>query len=249
VNASTGRAGAIVVGLYLLAAAVTLALAGHRYLPLFEGIGPPPKYLWVHPPPAFAPGNTVPQGDKTDFALTGPAEPTFAETPDGQFSINLPPGAFAPHDGDTNVHAVITALDPANLGPIAPGEVADGNAYQIVLTYTPSGTPVPALRMPGNLVLVAPYTADAIYRSLDGRTWTKLASQVVSGPAVLGSTFDGPGYYVVGTAPHRLRTATSAASSSTSGTALVAALAVAVALLLGGFAALTVIRRRRMGEE
>lgn len=243
-----GRSGAVVVGLYLLAAGVTLALAGHRYLPLFEGIGPPPKYAWVHPPAAFANGNIAAQGDKTDFALTGPAEPTFAETPDGQFSINLPAGAFAAHDGDTNVHAVITALDPATLGALAPGEVADGNAYQIVLTYTPSGTPVSALTMPGNLVLVSPYTADAIYRSLDGHTWTKLASTQVSGPAVLGTSFDGPGYYVVGTAPHRLRTSTSAGSSSKSGTALVAAVAVAVVLILGGFAFI-VVRRRRRGEE
>lgn len=241
------RGAAVVAGVYLAVALATLlATSRHRFLPLFEGIGPPPKYEWVKPPASLAAGNSVPKVEATDFPLTGPAEPALATTSDGQFEITLAANTFAAHASDTKVHCIITPLDPSTLGPLPPGEAADGNAYRVQLIYEPSGTPVPALTAPGNVVLTAPYTADDNYYSTDGHTWTALASTLVSGPSVLGSSFTGAGYFVVGTAPHRLHTSQPGAKSS-SGTMLVAAAAVAVAILLGGIA-FALLRRRRAGS-
>ena len=239
------RGAVVVAGVYLAVALATLgATSRHRFLPLFEGVGPPPKYSWVKPPASLAAGNTVPKVATADFPLTGPAEPFLATTTDGQFEITLAANTFASHGSDTKVHCIITPLDPSTLAPLPTGEAADGNAYQIELTYEPSGAPVPSLTAPGSVVLTAPYTADFNYYSADGQAWTKLPSLQVSGPTVLGSMFTRAGYFVVGTAPHRLRTSTPGAKSTVS-TVVVAAAVVAVALLLGAVAAALLSRGRR----
>lgn len=240
-------AGAVVVAVYLVAAVATLSRTGHRYLPLYEGIGPPPSYQWVHPPPAFASGNTAPKAGTCDLALTGPPEPFFVSTPEGQLTLSLPAGALPAHVGDTKVHCAITPVDAATLAPLPAGVAADGNAYRVELTYVPSGMPVPPLTMPGNVVMTGPVAADSVLRLSGGGTWTRLASQTVSGPTVLGASFTGSDYYVLGTAPHRLAAGNSSTSGGRTGFAiLVGFLVFAGVILVGGF---EIMRRRRAGER
>ena len=61
VNGGLARPSAVAVGAALVALYVATVVGtmsfGHHVRPLFEGIGPPPPYRWVHPPPGFASGN------------------------------------------------------------------------------------------------------------------------------------------------------------------------------------------------
>jgi hypothetical protein len=148
------RAGAAALALYLIVALTTFGFARHRVLPLFEGIGPPPRYQWVNPPPQFAAGNTRPHLTSEEIAFVDGRTPArVVMSSDAQFIGNLAEGAFAPHGPDTAVRAVVTPLDPATLGSLPPGLAADGNAYHIELTYQPSAASVAGLAVPGNVIM------------------------------------------------------------------------------------------------
>ncbi|HEX3539369.1 MAG TPA: hypothetical protein VHT75_02890 [Acidimicrobiales bacterium] len=234
--------GVVVIAGYLIAALATVGLSGRHVLPLFEGIGPPPQYQWVKPPPAFAAGNVKPKPVETDFPLTGPVEPAFVSSPDGQFVVNLGSGAFPRHDPDTKVHATITPLDPASLGPLPPGVAADGNAYRIEFTYQPSKTPLVTLAGVGNVILTAPYQAESLLDSTDGRSWTTLRSQDLADPTMIGSPFTAAGYYIAGTSHNAVKSANTP-GSGVAGISAIAISVVAAAVLLGLFA-LTAVGRR-----
>lgn len=230
---AVARLGVAAVGLYLAAAAATLTASGHRILPLFEGVGPPPAYQWVHPPAQFSASNVKPQPASSDIAFAaGKSGAAGVSTPDGQFVVNFAAGAFAAHPGDTGVHATVTPLDPATLGPPPAGLPADGNAYRIELAYRPSGVAVDNLALAGDVILTAPNPAQNMLFSPDGRSWSKLPAQPVGGPSTIGSTFNRSGWYLAAAAPtsatggHRAGIATALIAVGTAVAALALALVV-----------------------
>jgi hypothetical protein len=233
--------GVALVAVYLLAVTGTLPL-GRNVRPLFEGIGPPPVYRWVKPPAAFASGNIPPRPSDTDIPL-GPtgSQQTGAQSEDNQLVLNLAPNAAAPHPPDTSVRVHIEPLDPATLGPPPPEFRANGNAYRVTLTYEPSGAPVTSLTAGGNVLLTVPLPPAGFLYSGDGRTWSKLRTQIVPGQPIVGGTFSAPGYYLGATHPAPPATG---GGGGISGTIIVAALVAALALALGLF---PLVRRRLRG--
>jgi hypothetical protein len=230
--------GVALVAVYLLAVTGTLPL-GRNVRPLFEGIGPPPVYRWVKPPAAFASGNIPPRPSDTDIPL-GPtgSQQTGAQSEDNQLVLNLAPNAAAPHPPDTSVRVHIEPLDPATLGPPPPEFRANGNAYRVTLTYEPSGAPVTSLTAGGNVLLTVPLPPAGLLYSGDGRTWSKLQTQIVPGQPIVGATFSAPGYYQGATHP---AAAPKRGGGGISGTIIVAVLVAALALALGLF---PLVRRR-----
>jgi hypothetical protein len=229
-----GPLGIGVVLLVMYAAAVMGTLPfGHRVRPLFEGIGPPPAYRWVHPPAAFAAGNIPPQASDTDVPLrpTG-SEQAGAQCEDNQLVLNLAPNAAPPHPPDTSVRVHIEPLDPATLAPLPPEVRPNGNAYQVALTYQPSRTPVTTITAPGNILLTVPLPARGLWYSADGKTWTRIGNQTVANQPIVGGPFNAPGYYVAGTHPPIASTG-GGGGGGASGTIIVAALVGALALVLG----------------
>lgn len=233
---------AAVVATYLAAVVATVGLTGHRILPLFEGVGPPASYQWVNPPPAFAASNVKPRPATTDLSVNAPT-PQFASTADGQCLINLPPNAVPPHGADGTVRATIAPIDPARLPPLGSGEAADGNACQVGLNYQPSGAPLARLSKAGNVVITAPHTPNAVFHSVDGRTWTRLPIQPFGDPTQVGVIFTVGGWYVAAMPARGSGAPVSPASHWGSG--LVAAGVVAGAVLLGIVALTAAARRRR----
>jgi hypothetical protein len=243
------QVGAAVLGVYVAVAVATMTWSGHPLRPLFEGVGPPPAYNWVKPPPQFAATNVVAQPKVSDIPLNGAATgPAVAATDDGQFVVNFAQGSLPPHDADTKVHAVITPLDPAKLAPLPAGLSADGNAYRIQLTYTPSGVPVGALAVPGDVIMTAPHNSTALLYSPDGAAWQKLASQQVGGPTTIGSSFTRAGYFLVASNP-QATTRSGASKGGGLGTVLIAVWVAAGAVVLGLIAWVVASRRREASRR
>lgn len=236
--------GAAVVALYLVTVVGTVPF-GHRVRPLFEGIGPPPAYRWVHPPPGFASGNVPPKPNEVDVPLGADgSEQSGAQSDDSQLVLNLAPKAAPPHEPDTSVKVRIEPLDPATLGPLPPDLRSNGNAYRVTLTYEPSGTAITSLTTPGNILMTVPEPTAGLLFAPDGRAWQRIGSQTVAGQPIVGGPFTAPGYYV-GAAHPKAATSGGGGGSGIGGTILVAVLVAAVALALGLF---PVIRRRRRGR-
>ena len=200
--------------------------------PLFEGIGPPPAYRWVKPPAAFASGNVPPKASDTDIPL-GPtgSQQSGAQSEDNQLVLNLAPNAAPPHPPDTSVRIHIEPLDPATLGPPPAEFRPNGNAYQVTLTYQPSGAPVTTITAPGNILLTVPLAAAGLLYSGDGRSWSKLPNPPVPGQPIVGGAFSSPGWYLGAT--HAQAPSTGGGGGGSSGIIIVAALVAGLALALG----------------
>lgn len=233
--------GAVVLAVYVVAAAGTGQLGGRRVLPLFEGIGPQ-AYRWVHPPPDFAAANVVPKRNETDLPFNKGAFPlSGATSDDSQLLLNLPAGAFMPRTGEVKITAVVTPLDPAKLGAVPPGLRADGNAYRVEFLYKPSGAEAGALATPGNVFLDTPEQPTAILHSADGRAWDPLESRVVGiNSNRLGAPLMAGGYFLAATnAP----AAVAKKKGARAGTAAIVGMVVVLVLVL--VAAAAVVKRRR----
>ena len=187
---------------YLVVCVATLRLTDNHVRPLFEGIGPAPAYRWVDPPPEFAVGNVEPQGARRELPL-GPtgSSLTSLTSGDAQVVVNLPEGAVPPKEGDTIAAVIFDPVAPKDLGPPPAGLVADGNAYQVTISYGPSGQAVEATAKPGNLVMALPHPGVTILWSVDGRGWERLQTQAVGAPTTLGVRFERPGYYLGASTP------------------------------------------------
>jgi len=224
---------------YLLVATM---LTSGPVRPLFDGFAPPPEYRWLVPPPAFAAGNTPPEGVRTTIAL-GPdgSAARGVSTPDGQVVLTFGTGAIAPHGGDRSVRVSVTPVDGNRLRALPRGLRPNGNAYRLALTYAPSGDPVTELAKPGTLVLTVPELGWALYRD-DGSAWQEVSAQPVPPRGVdLTAQLTAPGDYLDGTdlplPPGPDPTTTDNAGWIALG------IGVAAVLLIG--AALLVARRRR----
>jgi len=223
------RIAAFVVAAYVVAAVATVRLTDHHVRPLFESIGPAPKYQWVDPPSQFAAGNVKPHPVTRELPLSPAGSAlTSVSSSDSQVVVNLPDGAVPPKPGDSALAVEFTPMAPTEVGPPPAGLRADGNVYRVSLAYKPSGQAVAPVAKAGNLVMAVPDPGVAILFSTDGKQWTKLATQPVGGPTTLGVRFERAGYYLGAATP------TAAPKKSNTGMVIaVIAIVVGLALLLG----------------
>jgi len=189
--------GAALAAVYLTVVAVTMVVTDHPVRPLLDGLTPPPPYRWVNPPPGYG-TNVKPKADEVSVALAeGGSVPDGPTGVNGQVTLNLPQGAIPARAGDTAVKIAFVPLDAARLGPLPPRLIPDGNAYEIRMSYRPSGTAVTSLAVPGNVVLATPEPASVLVFSADGRHWETMEKTVrVGGPDSVGATFRRAGHYV-----------------------------------------------------
>jgi hypothetical protein len=228
---------------YALVCVATLQFTGHHVRPLFEGVGPSSPYEWVNPPKEFAVDNVRPKVMSTDVALdaTG-SQATGLTSSDGQFVLTLDAGAVAAHAGDAHVNVSFVPLAATSVARLPRPLRADGNVYRVSMKYRPSGQPVGALLRPGVVLMLVPEPADTLLFSVDGQTWTRIATRHEPGSGGESASFAGLGYYTAGTS--RPPATPLAASGHGYGTAIVivAVAGIAVALAWTPYA---VARRRR----
>jgi hypothetical protein len=238
------RVGFVVVVVYVAVAAATIQLTTRHVRPLYEGFTPPTPYQWVNPPPEFRAGNTKPA--TTDAVVgvgTAGSAPSSVIATNGQITLNLPAGAFAGHPPDEDVSVHITPIDPATLGRLPSGATANGNAYRVQATYTPSGEAIDAIAKPGDVFLVVPHAANAVLFSPDGQTWQPLPAQN-NGTIIIASTLTRTGYYLAGASAASVGGDTPHESSNIPKIVLAAALIVVLAIaLIFGPAAYRRLRR------
>ncbi|MGH9265503.1 MAG: hypothetical protein ACRD1D_12520 [Acidimicrobiales bacterium] len=193
-----GRAGILVVVLYVVVAAATSALSSRPVLPLFDGFAPPVAYNWVNPPPEVAAGNTVPQPVEREFPL-GPegADATNATTEDGQAIVGLDKASVPAHPPDIAVKVRIVPLDPARLGALPPGLRPVSNAYQVSLSYVPSQTALSQLGAKGTVALTAAEAGDKLLFSPDGGQWQERTFRPFGQDNGVFAELETAGYFVV----------------------------------------------------
>ena len=241
------RAGVALAGLYAAAVLATGLLTGHPARPLFDGASTNTPYQWVKPPWYVGSVNVKPTVSHTDIAFANGVSPlTGVNSADAQIILNLPQGSLPSHAGDTAVRATFTPLDPKKLAK-PPGDMrADGNAYRVDMTYQPSGAPVTTVTTSGNVIMVVPDEAEKMLFSLDGKSWDELPTHLLGDPNTVGSAFNKPGYYLVGTALPEFTNPNK--GNSTKRVAGIVLVVVAVALLLG-YVVPNALRRSRAAQS
>ena len=238
--------GVLLAGLYAAMVLATGLTAGHPVRPLFDGAGTTTPYKWIKPPWYVGSTNIKPGPSHTDITFENGVSPLMGvNSEDAQIILNLPQGSLPSHPGDNVVRASFTPLDPKKLAK-PPGDMrADGNAYRVDMTYQPSGAPVTRTTTSGNVIMIVPDEAEKMLFSLDGKSWDELPTHVLGDPNTVGSAFNKPGYYLVGTAlPEFTDPNKGKGTQRTVGFVLVV---VAVALLLG-YVLPSVLRRSRAAQ-
>ncbi len=168
----TVRAGAALALLYVLVALATGRLSSRPILPLFDGFVPPTPYAWVNPPPERAGDNIPPKPAERQLTLGADGAPASnVSTDDAQAIVGLDKGSVPAQPPDTSALVRLVPVDAGTLGPLPPGLRAVSNAYQVVITYQPSGTSLTRLPANGTIALTAAETADRLLFSAEGRTW------------------------------------------------------------------------------
>jgi hypothetical protein len=194
------RTGAVLAGVYAVVVVATGLLTAHPVRPLFDAVGGAIPYKWVKPPWYVGSTNVRPGPSSTDIPFENGTSPLVGvNSEDSQMILNLPQGAIPPNGGDTAVRASFTPLDPKKLAKPPGGMRPDGNAYRVEMTYQPSGQSVRQTTTSGNVIMVVPDEAEKMLFSLDGKSWDELPSQLLGDPTTVGSAFNKPGYYLVGT--------------------------------------------------
>lgn len=238
--------GLAVAGAYVLVALITPRWTGRPLVPLFDGFAPPAPYAWVNPPAEFAKDNRKPSDATQDVALDpGGTVAANASTADGQAIAGVDAGSAPPHFPDTTVRLHITPLDPGTLGPLPAGLRPEGNAYQVTLTYEPSGQAVTTLAKPGTIALTAAASATNLLFSADGKAWQNVQAQPFGGSNGLFAQLTGPGYFVTASHNPPRAAASKPGKSGGSGAAVVVGVVAAVAIVAGIAVALLATRGRR----
>ena len=236
----------MLAAVYAAVVVATSVTAGHPVRPLFDGASTNTPYQWVKPPWYVGSANVKPTPGHTDIPFENGVSPLIGvNSPDAQVILNLPQGALPSHPGDTAVRASFTPIDPKKVAK-PPGDMrADGNAYRVEMTYQPSGAPVTKTVTSGNVVMVVPDEAEKMLFSVDGKEWDELPTHTLGDPNTVGSAFNTPGYYLVGTAlPEFTNPNKGKDTKRVVGIVLVV---VAVALLLG-YVLPSALRRSRAAQ-
>ena len=240
------RGGTVLALLYAVVVVATSMTTDHPVRPLFDGVGGSTPYKWVKPPWYVGNTNIAPKASSTDIAFENGVSPLIGVTSnDAQIILNLPQGALPARAGDSAVRVAFTPLDPKKLAKLPGGMRPNGNAYRVQMTYQPSGTPFPQTTSSGNVIMVVPDEAERMLFSVDGKSWTELPTQRLGDPTTVGSAFNKPGYYVVGTLlPEFADPNKGSGTKKTAGTVMIV---VAIALLLG-YVLPTLLRRSRAAQ-
>jgi hypothetical protein len=94
--------------------------------------------------------------------------------------------------------------------------------------------------------MVVPDEAEEMLYSVDGKSWAELPTHRLGDPTTVGSAFNKPGYYLVGTAlPEFANPNKGSGTKKTVGTVMIV---VALALLLG-YVLPFLLRRSRAAQE
>ena len=238
------RTGLALAVLYAVVAAVTSVVAAGVGRPLFDGFAPPVPYRYVNPPPELAADNEPPQSAETTITLEeGGSEAANASTTDAQVIVALPTGAIPANPPDTAVDLRLVPLAPEGLGPLPPDLRAVSNAYQLVLTYQPSGSPVTTVATSATIALTGASQGDTLLYSADGREWRTTAARPFGNTHGMTGPVQGAGYYLVAASP-AVTTTTVAGTGGGSGGAAIGVTAV-VALAAMGVAAYSMMKRRQ----
>ena len=238
--------GAALAALYAAVLVATGLTTGHPVRPLFDGAGGAVPYKWMKAPWYVASTNIKPRASHQDIPFESGTSPLIGVTSeDAQVILNLPQGALPSRDGDTALRASFTPLDPKKLAKPPGGMRANGNAYRVEMAYQPSGVPLGRLATSGNVVMVVPDEAEKMLFSEDGTSWTELPTQLLGDPTTVGSAFNTPGYYLVGTTlpefadPNR--------GNGTKKTVGIVMVVVALVMLLG-YVLPTILRHSRQAQ-
>lgn len=193
-------AGAGLVLLYVVVAAMTAQLSSRPVLPLFNGFAPPTPYAWVNPPPELAGDNVVPKPVERDVSLAADGvAATNAATDDAQAIVGLDMGSVAASPPDTAVKVRIIPEDAGALGALPAGLRAVSNAYRVEMAYVPSGTSVERLAVPGTVALTAAETGDRMLFSPDGQAWQEVTFRPYGQDHGVFTELETPGWFVVAT--------------------------------------------------
>jgi hypothetical protein len=241
------RAGVVLAGLYAVVVVATGLTTGHPVRPLFDGVGGYTPYKWVKPPWYVGSTNIKPEASSTDIAFENGTSPLVGvNSRDSQMILNLPQGALpAGPAGETAVKASFTPLDPRKLAKPPNGMRPNGNAYRVEMRYQPSGLAVGQTTTSGNVIMIVPDEAAKMLFSLDGKAWDELPSHMLGDPNTVGSVFNKPGYYLVGTTlPEFVNPEKGNGTKRVVGITLVV---VSLALLLG-YVLPTILRRSRAAQ-
>jgi hypothetical protein len=196
-------AGAGVLLLYLGGALLSSHLSPATRRPLLDGIGPPPPYHWVEPPPALAATNKKAEGGRFPLIVKGGRSAAGAfTTGDSQLALVLQPGALPVSAAVTGAEVEVTPLGGSSATP-PPGKMVDGNVFRISIKTEPSGSAVARFRKPQSTLLT--YPADQSFRqpqhflafSRDRRTWTLLETSDSPAQQQVSADLPAPGYVAV----------------------------------------------------
>jgi hypothetical protein len=247
VNTRRWWTGAALVALYGAVVVGTNLTTGHPVRPLFDGAAGNTPYKWVKPPWYVGSVNIEPKASTSDIPFENGVSPLIGVTSDdAQIILNLPQGALPPKVGATGVRATFTPLDPKKLAKLPPPLRPNGNAYRVEMAYQPSGEPVHQTATSGNVIMVVPDEAEEMLYSVDGKSWAELPTHRLGDPTTVGSAFNKPGYYLVGTAlPEFANPNKGSGTKKTVGTVMIVA---ALALLLG-YVLPFLLRRSRAAQE
>ena len=240
-------AGGALVALYVAVVVGTNLTTGHPVRPLFDGAAGNTPYKWVKPPWYVGSVNIEPKASSSDIAFENGVSPLIGVTSDdAQMILNLPQGALPGKEGATGVRATFTPLDPKKLSKLPSPLRPNGNAYRVEMAYQPSGEPVLQTATSGNVIMVVPDEAEEMLYSVDGKSWAELPTHRLGDPTTVGSAFNKPGYYLVGTAlPEFADPNKGSGTKKIVGTVMIV---VALALLLG-YILPSLFRRSRAAQE
>jgi hypothetical protein len=239
--------GGALVALYVGVVVGTNLTTGHPVRPLFDGAAGSTPYKWVKPPWYVGSVNIEPKASSSDIGFENGVSPLIGVTSDdAQMILNLPQGALPGKEGATGVRATFTPLDPKKLAKLPSPLRPNGNAYRVEMAYQPSGEPVRQTATSGNVIMVVPDEAEEMLYSVDGKSWAELPTHRLGDPTTVGSAFNKPGYYLVGTAlPEFANPNKESGTKKTVGTVMIV---VALALLLG-YVLPFLLRRSREAQE
>jgi hypothetical protein len=193
--------GFALVALYAAVLGATRLVTDRPVRPLFDAIGGAIPYKWVNPPWYVGSTNIKPGPSSTDIPFENGTSPLVGvNSEDAQIILNLPQGSLPANGADTGVRVSFTPLDPKKLAKLPGGMRPDGNAYRVEMSYQPSGAALRQVATSGNVVMVVPDEAEKMLFSADGKSWQELPTQLLGDPNTVGSAFNTPGYYLVGTA-------------------------------------------------
>lgn len=173
--------GAAAAILYVITAVASSRWSGLPARILYDGLAPLTPYRWVHPPPELARDNQPPEPGTGDIPF-GPEglSPLSVTTGDGQAAVIFSEKTVARRAGEAAVRVTLVPLDPAARAAAPPGLRFDSNAYQIEVSYIPSGALV---RLSARATVVLRYATGATgIMHFSGMAWTPLETKRYDAP-------------------------------------------------------------------